>query len=187
MISAIGEIKSVDFFIEDFPIDLKVTFFPNKFMEEKLKSVLGKSKISWLKNKAKNVGIKINTNMSLAQQVYILKEKLYENGNTDVLEELKSAEREVIRQSQENPVELMKWLYENQGEMRFGAENRLYLILANTDSLEDSWKLKRAIDQLEPIINDYLKSFSQDTLTKINFCYKKQNYQALSDVIFLIR
>lgn len=187
VISAVGEIKSVDFFIDDFPIDLKVTFFPNKFMDEKLKNILGKSKISWLKSKAKEVGISIDTNISASQQVYVLKEKLFDNRNTDILEELKSAEREVIRKSQENAIELIRWLYENQGEMRFGAENRLFLILVNTDSLEDSWKLKRAIDQLEPLICEYLGSFSRDTLSKIDFCFKKQKYQALSDVIFFIR
>lgn len=187
VISAVGEIKSVDFFIDDFPIDLKVTFFPNQFMEEKLKGVLGKSKISWLKNKAKDIGIAVDSSIPVSRQVYILKEKLFESGNTDILDELKSAEQKVIYGSQENSIELMTWLYENQGEMRFGAENRIYLILANTDSLEDSWKLKRAIDQLEPIVNEYIKSFTQDSLTKIDFTFKKQRFQALSDVIFFIR
>lgn len=46
VIPAIGEIKSVDFFINGFPIDLKVTFFPNKFMEHKLKNKLGKSTLT---------------------------------------------------------------------------------------------------------------------------------------------
>lgn len=177
----------MDFFIDDFPIDLKVTFFPNQFMDEKLKGKFGKSKISWLKNKAKKHGITVDAKTPVSQQVYILKEKLYENGNSDILDELKAAEREVIYKSQENPIELMTWLYENQGEMRFGAENRIYLILANTDSLKDSWKLKRAISQLEPIVYEYLKSFSQDSLTKIDFRFKKQQFQTLSDVIFLIR
>lgn len=187
VISAVGEIKSVDFFIDDFPIDLKVTYFPNQFMDEKLKDVLGKSKLSWLKDNAKKVGITIDSNKPTSQQVYILKEKLYESGNINILNELKYAEQKVIYRSQENPIELMIWLYENQGEMRFGAENRIYLILANTDSLEDSWKLKRAIGQLEPIVDEYLKSFSQNSLTKIDFSFKKQSYQTLSDIIFLIR
>lgn len=33
VLSAIGEIKSVDFFIDKYPIDLKVTYFPNEFMD----------------------------------------------------------------------------------------------------------------------------------------------------------
>lgn len=39
VISAVGEIKSVDFFIEDYPLDLKVTYFPSQFMEQKLKMI----------------------------------------------------------------------------------------------------------------------------------------------------
>ena len=187
VISAVGEIKSVDFFIDEYPIDLKVTFFPNQFMEEKLKVNFGKSKISWLKSKAKNVGITVDSKAPVSQQVYTLKEKLYESGYTDILNELKSAEQKVIQESCENSIELMTWLYENQGELRFGAENRIYLILANMECLEDSWKLKRAISQLEPIINEYLNSFTQDSLKEIEFCFKKRNFKALSDVIFFIR
>jgi len=37
VISVVGEIKSVDFFLNNNPIDLKATFFPNQYMEEKLK------------------------------------------------------------------------------------------------------------------------------------------------------
>ena len=40
VISAVGEIKSVDFFINDIPVDLKVTYFPNQYMNDKLKAKL---------------------------------------------------------------------------------------------------------------------------------------------------
>ncbi len=41
VISAVGEIKSVDFFIDDYPIDLKVTYFPEGYMQTMLKKELG--------------------------------------------------------------------------------------------------------------------------------------------------
>lgn len=41
VISAVGEIKSVDFFIGKMPVDLKVTYFPKQYMDEKIKSKLG--------------------------------------------------------------------------------------------------------------------------------------------------
>lgn len=187
VVSAVGEIKSVDFFIGGFPIDLKVTFFPNQFMEEKLRLKLGKYKLSWLKCKSKTVNITVDKNSSVSQQIYTLKEKLDELGHTEILDELKSAEQDVIRETRANPIELMKWLYENQGEMRFGAENRLYLILINTESLEQSWKLKRAINLIEPTVNKYLDSFSQESLKPINFNYKGSNYKSLADTIFIVR
>ncbi|MBC7327661.1 hypothetical protein H5T87_06060 [bacterium] len=43
----------------------------------------------------------------------------------------------------ENPKELAKWMYENQGEQRFGAGNRMFIVLFNKDDPEKSWKLKR--------------------------------------------
>lgn len=67
VISAVGEIKSVDFFINDIPVDLKVTYFPNQYMNDKLKAKLnGKSELSWLKLKAKENGIELNRSESVA-------------------------------------------------------------------------------------------------------------------------
>ena len=81
----------------------------------------------------------------------------------------------------------MTWLYENQGEMRFGAENRIYLILVDSTDIKESWKLKRAFSLLEPKIQNYIDSFTPSSLKKIQFDYKKKRYNALSDVIFVIK
>jgi len=50
---------------------------------------------------------------------------------------------------------LIKWLYENQGEMRFSSENRLFLVLIDTSDFSSSWKLKRNLDILAPAINSF--------------------------------
>ncbi|MGM9846988.1 MAG: hypothetical protein ACI31F_03450, partial [Muribaculaceae bacterium] len=57
VMSAVGEIKSVDFFIDNNPIDLKVTYFPEAYMKSKLKEVLGYYELTWLKRKAKSFNI----------------------------------------------------------------------------------------------------------------------------------
>lgn len=187
VVSAVGEIKGVDFFINDYPIDLKVTYFPNQFMEEKLKERLGKNSLSWLKFNAKKVGISHINEGSATMQSYILKEKLYERGYPDVIERLRLAQREIIEEASRNPEELIKWLYENQGEMRFGAENRLFIILVDSSCLEESWKLKRAFSIIEPKVAEYIELFSSQTLKEINFTFKKQSYTSLSDAVFIIR
>jgi hypothetical protein len=46
----------------------------------------------------------------------------------------------------QNPLELMKWLYEEQGLRRFDAANRFFIILIDSNNLEESWKLKRNKD-----------------------------------------
>lgn len=187
VISAVGEIKSVDFFISDYPIDLKVTFFPNQYMDEKLKQKLGKKELTWLKQKAKEVGITVNNTISESQQLYTLSEKLAEIGRTDILDELNTKRKEVIAKTQANTVELMTWLYANQGEMRFGAENRLFVILIDTANISQSWKMKRAFSLIEPKINNYLNQFNEKSLKEISFTFKKNSYKALSDVIFIIK
>lgn len=72
VISAVGEIKSVDFFLENYPIDLKVTFFPNQYLNEKLKDKLGRRELTWLKQKAREAGIVVDNTLSEYQQFYIL-------------------------------------------------------------------------------------------------------------------
>lgn len=185
VISAVGEIKSVDFFIADHPIDLKVTFFPNQYMDEKLKNKLGKRELTWLKQKAKEKGITVDNVVSESLQIYILSEKLAEIGHTDILTELNDKRKEVVAEAKENTIELMTWLYANQGEMRFGAENRLFVILVDTENMTQSWKMKRAFSLIEPKINNYLEQFNENSLKEIGFTFKKNSYKALADVIFI--
>jgi hypothetical protein len=149
VISAVGEIKSVDFFLDDTPIDLKVTYFPNQYMNEKLKAELGgKSELAWLKLKAKEREM----NMHGVDSVAVAMEKLGAAGHDDVLLGLRSKRKAVIDDAERNKEDLMKWLYENQGEMRFGAENRLFLILVDSSDMTQSWKMKRAFEQIEPAV-----------------------------------
>lgn len=187
VISAVGEIKSVDFFIDDFPVDLKVTFFPNQYMDEKIKLKLGKSVLAWLKAKGKEFGLTVSADDSEVQQIYTLTEKLSEQGKDDIIKVLNDAKSSVIKDAQNYPVELMTWLYAHQGEMRFGAENRLFVILADSTDMSQSWKMKRAFSLIEPKVKSYLDSFTSHSLKKIDFAFKKQNYSSLADVIFVVK
>lgn len=187
VISAVGEIKSVDFFIADNPIDLKVTFFPNQYMDEKLKHKLGKKELTWLKQRSKEIGIAVNNAIPESLQIYTLSEKLAEVGRTDILAELNAKRKEVIADAQANAMELMTWLYANQGEMRFGAENRLFVVLADTVDFRQSWKMKRAFSLIEPKINCYLDQFDEKSLKEIDFIFKGNSYKTLADAIFIVK
>ena len=187
VISAAGEIKSVDFFLDDTPIDLKVTFFPKQYMDEKLRAKLGKKELTWLRQKAKEVNISVDKSISESQQIYIISEKLSETGHTCILDELKSKRKEIVTETQANPKELMTWLYANQGEMRFGAENRLFVVLADTTDMSLSWKMKRAFSLIEPEINNYLNKFNKNSLKEIDFTFKKNKYRSLADIIFIMK
>ena len=116
-----------------------------------------------------------------------MSEKLAEIGRNDILEELKNKRKEVITDAQSNVLELMTWLYANQGEMRFGAENRLFLILVDSTNMNESWKMKRAFALIEPKVKDYLDHFNEDSLKEINFRFKGNQYKSLADVIFVVK
>ena len=178
VVSAIGEIKSVDFFIGSRPIDLKVTFFPNQFMDEKIKERLGQKELSWLKKQAKIHNINYDGTLEDSQLTYILKEKLNDNGYESITNEMNCLRREIVFQTKDHPIEIMQWLYENQGEMRFGAENRIFVILVDTSDMTQSWKMKRAFSIIEPNVKMYLDSFSDGSLQLINFSFKKQSYRS---------
>ena len=187
VLSAIGEIKSVDFFIDKYPIDLKVTYFPNEFMEKKLKDKIGNKELAWLKKEAKKVNISPDKNLSDAEQLTFLKEELENHGHSNIIKVLTKHKQKIIDKACKHPKELMKWLYENQSARLFGAENRLFLVLVDTKDMKQSWKMKRAFTLIEQKVDGYLKSFNAHSLKKINFTFNQKNYTSLSDIIFIIK
>lgn len=187
VLSAIGEIKSVDFFIDNYPIDLKVTYFPNEFMEKKLKEKIGNKELAWLKKEARKVKIIPDKNLSDAEQLTFLKEELENHGHSNIIKVLTKHKQKIIDKACKHPKELMKWLYENQSPRLFGAENRLFLVLVNTKDMKQSWKMKRAFTLIEPTVNNYLDSFNAHSLKKINFTFNQKNYTSRSDIIFITK
>ena len=187
VLSAIGEIKSVDFFIDKYPIDLKVTYFPNEFMEKKLKEKIGNKELAWLKKEAKKVNISPDKSQSDAEQLTFLKEELENHGHSNIIEVLTKHKQEIIDKACKHPEELMEWLYENQSARLFGAENRLFLVLVDTKDMKQSWKMKRAFTLIEPTVKNYLDSFNAHSLKKINFTFNQKNYTSRSDIIFITK
>jgi len=112
-----------------------------------------------------------------------------DNNSIRFLENLNNAKENIILNAKNNPNELIKWLYENQGEPRFDAANRLFLILTDMDNLFDSWKLKRNIPLLTEKINEKLDSMTTDNIQTVDFYWSPTNmhYIAKADVIFIDR
>lgn len=187
VLSAIGEIKSVDFFIDNYPIDLKVTYFPNEFMEKKLKDKIGNKELAWLKKEAKKVKISPDKNLSDAEQLTFLKEELENHGHSNIIDALTKHKQKIIDEACKHPEELMKWLYENQSARLFGAENRLFLVLVDTKDMKQSWKMKRAFTLIKPTVENYLDSFNAHSLKEIKFTFNQKKYTSLSDIIFITK
>jgi hypothetical protein len=92
-----------------------------------------------------------------------------------------------LDQAIQRPKELMIWLYENQGAQRFGADNRIFIVLASKTNLEDSWKLKRDFDYVFQEIDNFLNTATVSTKDEIVFSYKKQTYTAIAKILFVVK
>ena len=187
VLSAVGEIKSVDFFSDNKPVDLKVTYFPGAYMQGKLKEKLGNSEITWLKRQAKSFGIAPDKNLSDSEQYNYLKEELANHGHSDVINKLAAIRKKIVDDARNNPESLMQWLYENQSPRLFGAENRLFVVLVDSTDMEQSWRMKRAFSLIEPKVNSYLDTFNALSLKKIDFTFNKKSYESLADIIFVVK
>jgi hypothetical protein len=194
VLPTVGQIKGVDFFINDIPFDLKVTYLPAEYIKTKRKEKGYPVELTYLKKKAKDAKISFDKNAKPADIYYEIIEKMKDRNDTfcsEVLTTLKNEKLLILKEVQNNPKILATWLYENQGEMRFGSENRLFLVLIDTDDFENSWKLKRNLDLLRPTILNYLDNFKNKKIDglKVNFEFKgkPQPFTVLTDIIFVVK
>lgn len=194
VLPTVGQIKSVDFFINNVPFDLKVTYLPAEYIKFKRKEKGLPVELTFLKRKATEAQIAFDKNAKDTDIFYEIVEKMKDKNDefcNNVLATLKSEKLEILNEAQNTPKMLAKWLYENQGEMRFGSENRLFLVLVDTEDFNNSWKLKRNLDLLRPAIMNYLNCFKRKKINdlKIAFTYKGklQTFTALTDIIFVVK
>jgi hypothetical protein len=194
VLPTVGQIKNVDFFINNIPFDLKVTYFPAEYLKGKRKEKKLPVELTYLKSKAKELNIVFDKNKTPSDIYYEIIEKLKNKNSVEslkVIDTLKQENIDIVNETQNNSKELARWLYENQGEMRFGSENRLFVVLIDTETtnFSNSWELKRNFDLLVPSINKFLDNFSTTNITdlEIEFNYKsKPNlFHSLAQIIFI--
>jgi hypothetical protein len=194
VLPTVGQIKSVDFFINNVPFDLKVTYLPAEYIKDKRKEKGYPVELTFLKKKAEEAKIVFDKKAKHTDIFYEIVEKMKDRNDAfcnGVLTTLKNEKLEILKEVQANPKILATWLFENQGEMRFGSENRLFLVLVDTDDFSSSWKLKRNLDLLKPTIISYLDNFGakkiDDLKVSFNFKGKPQTFTALTDIIFVVK
>jgi len=86
-----------------------------------------------------------------------------------------------------NPYGLATWLYEKQGAQRFGSDNRLFIILADKNNLDQSWKLKRDFDFVFGKIDQFLNEATVSTEDEIVFTYAKQSHTAVTKILIITK
>lgn len=86
-----------------------------------------------------------------------------------------------------NPTDLAIWMYENQGAQRFGADNRLFVVLLDRDQPERSWELKRNFDLIFSKIDAFFESESVSKEDEIVFTFRRKTYTAVTKVLIITK
>jgi hypothetical protein len=193
VIPTVGLIKKVDFFISDVPFDLKVTYFPESYMLAKRKALNLPTEIQMVKRFAKVRGISYDKNQREKSILSELLTRISEKSDVEAKEFMAYFNRTrwgIVQETIKNKRSLIQWLYEEQGERRFDASNRLFLILIDKNNMEDSWKMKRNIELLNDEVNSYLEKFNAKEASNLEIEFNwidGKKYNTISDAIFVIK
>ena len=188
-IPAIGRIKKIDFFINEKPFDLKVTYMPEGYIKDHRKIDGLKPELTLMKKACKTLRISFDRNLSDALLISDLWQKLEDHPSieaNELIEELHEYRKSCLDIAIRNPEYLVRWLYENQGVRRFDAANRLFLILVDKSDFFSSWKLKRAKPLLAQEINKHLDN-SNEMGFSLDFSWNGNTYKSEADAIFVVK
>jgi len=190
VLPTLGLIKKIDFFWQDVPFDLKVTYFPDGFMHEIRREKGLIPELTALKQIARTIGIPIDNDRDEELKDYLMASvsESIDSRAKKFMESLRKERNAIVDEAIIDPKKLIKWLYENQGERRFDAANRFFLVLVDKEKLEESWKLKRNKDLLKPRITQFLDSYhGKSKGEQISFEWKGKTYTTISQILFITK
>ena len=186
VLPAVGLVKKIDFFVQDVPYDLKVTCLPEEYLADKRREAELRPELTLLKQQARQNQLPIDNDLPNAALVQDLWAKISDHPAAacrELITSLTTSRNNLVTKIEEDPTELIRWLYEHQGERRFDASNRLFLVLVDQRNYFESWKLKRAKPLMEAKINDHLDNRGPGH--HVNFTWEGDQYSAISDVIVI--
>ena len=189
VLPAIGQVKQIDFFINDVPFDLKVTHLPEGYITQKRHIEKLRPELTLLRQVARRHKIHFDPNLAnsrLLQDLWLKIRDFPSDESQDLIAELSDYRVRLLKDIQNKPTELITWLYENQGVRRFDASNRLFLVLVDRTNFFDSWKLKRAKPLLDQRIHSYLDGVGSTPGRQVEFDWEGTKYNVLSDAVFIV-
>jgi hypothetical protein len=172
------------------PLDLKVTYFPKEFLNDKRKELNLGTELSCLKKFAKENKIHYDKNgndRGIFTEIYRKLNESSKPNEIKFIKELKQKSVEIINNTIIDPISLARWLYEKQSERRFDRVYRFYLILVDSINLEDSWKLKRNRDLVPNGIKSFLSKDPKKEIKNITFKWKDKEYYTKCFILFIIK
>ena len=185
VLPALGLIPKIDFFIDDAPYDLKVTYLPEGYISATRSVRDLRPELTLLKQSARKKDLPIDDDLPASKQLENLWLKHEENSRADpLIKELRNFRLSLIGEIEKEPMGLIKWLYENQGVRRFDASNRFFIVLLNAQNFFEGWKMKRAMPLLKTATREFL-----DTRKKIGrtckFLWEGKIYTADAEVLII--
>jgi len=190
VLPAVGLIKKIDFFLKGVPFDLKVTYFPEGYIKDRRRAANLRPELTLLKQWARRNNVSFKTELPKNRLLSDLWNRATDHPSSDgqeLLTDLAAFRQELVLHSQRDPSDLIKWLYEKQGERRFDASNRLFLVLVDTANFFESWKLKRAKPLLDKAITHYLDRVSSSPGRSIEFNWEGASFKVISDAIIVTK
>ena len=190
VLPAVGLIKKIDFFIDDVPFDLKVTYLPEGYVKDKRRKMKLGREISILKKICRNHDMHIPDNLPETRLLEDLWNKIQDHPSdeaVDAINTLREFRNDMVKAISLDATELIRWLYENQGVRRFDASNRIFLILVSTSNYFESWKLKRARPFLIKTIHKELDEINLNNVDRIQFNWDGEPYSTTSKAIIVAK
>lgn len=187
VLPAVGKMDKIDFFINETPFDLKITYLPENYIKQKRKALNLPSELSVLKKSARQNSLPLPPLPDAALMEYLWK-KLSSVGTPEViniLEKIKQVRELILNECSQNPEELICWLYENQGFRRFDSSNRIYLVLYNPDCFMESWRIKSQVQIVKSAVHSYLNSATSNPGKDIEFEWNGEKHSCLADLIIV--
>lgn len=74
-------------------------------------------------------------------------------------------------------------MYENQGAQRFGADNRLFVVLLDKDNPERSWELKRDFNLVFQKIDNFFDKEIVSKKDEVVFTFGRKTYTTVTKVL----
>lgn len=191
VLPATGLVKKVDFFVHNFPFDLKVTYFPDGYMTLLRRDAGLRPELTELKAFCRGAGIWFDVNTPASTLFAELLAKITEHPSRDAqnfIDEFKATRSRFVAETIRDPRNLIVWLYENQGVRRFDASNRFFLILVDIKQMEESWKLKRNKALLAEGINRHLSGMRLENIDNLRYEFRWQDsiYETFADILFIV-
>jgi hypothetical protein len=169
--------------------DARRTFrfrIPEGYLKEKRQASGLRPELTLLKRASRNHGLPISASLADAALLQDLWAKVSDHPSAEckqLIAELMNFRDALVTAIEQDPMELIRWLFENQGDRRFDASNRLFLVLVDQRNYFDSWKLKRAKPLMEKKIRAYLDGCGNNPGRQVDFTWEGEAYSTISDVL----